>query len=215
MRPKAIVVLVLVALVSSGACAPTVRSWTYPTRIWRSPLAEPWEGFAPPPLDWTDPAAHPRRAPTRERPSRARALRPSPHSDPAAALVERALHARGLRFGTDGTVGALYGYLRETAYRVPPDCAQAGDVVFFDVGDGAGCGGHVGLVDAVDPDGRITFREDRAGLFHQSYVHAGQPSSRRDGQGRILNTFLRPKRPEDPPTTRYHAGEMLCAVLRI
>jgi len=38
---------------------------------------------------------------------------------------------------------------------------------------------------------------------------------RRDDKGRILNTFLRPKRMEDPAETVYFAGEMLCAVFRV
>src|SRR5207247_1258186 len=37
---------------------------------------------------------------------------------------------------------------------------------------------------------------------------------RRDAQGRVRNTFLRPKRPDDPPQARYFAGDMLCAVVR-
>ena len=162
-------------------------------------------------------ATPPRRAsgphPTRARPGRARAPRPAPHAVPAAALVERALFQRGFRFGTDGTVAALRGYLADNGRPVPPGQARPGDVVFFDLGTG-GCQDHVGLAESVDPDGRITFRELRDGQVRTSYVHAGEPCARRDGQGRILNSFLRPKRPDDPPATRYFAGELLCAVLR-
>jgi len=132
----------------------------------------------------------------------------------AAALVERALHQRGFRFGTDGTVGALHGYLIDNGRAVPPTQARPGDVVFFDLGSGA-CEDHVGLAESVDPDGRITFRESRDGQVRTSYLHAGEPWVRRDDQGRVLNSFLRPKRPDDPPATRYFAGELLCAVLRL
>jgi hypothetical protein len=148
------------------------------------------------------------------RPTRARNLKPAPHAAPAVALVERALHERGFRFGTDGSVGALRGYLADNGRPVPPAQARAGDVVFFDLGAG-GCQDHVGLAESVDPDGRITFREARDGQVRTSYLHAGEPCARRDSQGRILNTFLRPKRPDDPPATRYFAGELLCAVLRL
>jgi hypothetical protein len=98
-----------------------------------------------------------------------RAPRPPPRSRPrphagSAAPVERALHARGLDFGTDGSVAALYGYLHDSQESVSPLDARPGDVIFFDLAnDGSGCGSHVGLVETVDPDGRIAFRETRDG----------------------------------------------------
>jgi hypothetical protein len=177
------------ALVALVGCATPPRSWSFPTRVFKSTSSA--------------------------RPTRARNLRPSPHAGPAAALVERALHERGFRFGTDGTVGALFGYLHDNGRAVPPAEARAGDVVFFDLGDGTSCQDHVGLVESVDAGGRIAFREAREGLVRHSYLHAEERSSRRDPQGRILNTFLRPMRPDDPPSARYFAGDMLCAVLRI
>jgi hypothetical protein len=183
MRRGLPLVVLAVLLVS---CAPVPRSWRYPPRIFRS---------------------------STPRPTPAQKLRPSPHAVPAAALVERALHQRGLRFGTDGTVGALHGYLAENGHPVRPGQARAGDVVFFDLtGQGPD---HVGLVERADPDGRITFRELRDGEVKTSYVFAPSPSARRDERGRILNSFLRPKRPEDPPYLRYFAGELLVGVLRV
>jgi hypothetical protein len=136
----------------------------------------------------------------------------APHTGPAA-LVEKALHERGLDFGTDGSVASLYEYLHASQPTVAPSQARAGDVVFFDLG--AGCGGHVGLVDAVDREGRIAFRERREGELLHSYADPGQPTARRDDHGRVRNSFLRPRLPEDPPTYRYYAGEMLCAVIRV
>jgi hypothetical protein len=182
--------LLIVALAWVGGCAAPARSWSFRARVFKAARGE-------------RPSA----------PTRARDLKPSPHAVPAAALVERALHARGLRFGTDGTVGALHGYLESTGRAVPPGRARAGDVLFFDM-NGAGCADHAGLVEAVDLDGRIAFREARQGQVLRSYVHAGTPDTRRDPKGRILNTFLRPKRIEDPPATRYFAGQMLCGVFR-
>jgi hypothetical protein len=162
-------------------------------------------------------AVPPRRVNGPRRASRSAAhhvARPGPRGVPSVALVERALHARGFRFGTDGTIGALHGYLVDNGRPVSPEKARPGDVVFFDLG-GGGCQDHVGLAENVDPDGRITFREARDGQVRTSYARAGEPCARRDDQGRILNTFLRPKRPDDPPETRYFAGELLCAVLRL
>ena len=86
-------------------------------------------------------------------------------------------------------------------------------MLFFDLG--SGCGGHAGLVETVEPAGRIGFRERRDGDTRHSFVTPRTPFARRDGQGRIVNTFLRAKRMDDAPETNYFAGEMLCAVFHI
>jgi hypothetical protein len=127
--------------------------------------------------------------------------------------VERSLHERGIRFGTDGTSGSLYQFLHAQYPEVPASEARPGDVLFFDMGDGSGCGGHTGLVDLVDSSGRLVFREWRDGSARRSYLHPGQPRTRRDG-ALILNTFLRVKLPDDSPSTHYFAGELLCGVVR-
>jgi hypothetical protein len=131
----------------------------------------------------------------------------------AATLVEESLHARGIRFGTDGTLPALYAFLQSGAARVQPGEVRAGDVLFFDLG--TGCADHTGVTEMVDSEGRISFREWRDGYTRHSYVTPRQPVVRRDARGRILNTFLRPKRQDDGPETRYFAGEMLCAAFRM
>ena len=130
-----------------------------------------------------------------------------------ASPVEDSLRARGVRFGTDGSAPALFAFVREHFPEVSLENAGRGDVLFFDLG--AGCGGHAGLVETVEPSGRIGFRERRNGDTHHSYVTPRAPYARRDGQGRILNTFLRPKRMDDSPDTRYFAGDMLCAIFRV
>ena len=131
----------------------------------------------------------------------------------AATLVEESLHARGIHFGTDGSVPALFAFVREQFAQVQADQARGGDVLFFDLG--TGCGMHTGLVETAESGGRIGFREWRDGSPRHSYVTPRDPYLRRDGRGRIMNTFLRPKRMEDPAETTYFAGEMLCAVFRI
>jgi hypothetical protein len=150
-------------------------------------------------------------APVRRAPS-------SAQRSPGARLVEKELRARGLKFGSDGTMTALYFYMRERHQPIAPSQARPGDIVFFDLavddGTGGDCGAHGGVVEEVDPEGRIAFREARGGTVRQSYLHPGEPATRRDPRGRLLNTFLRPRRPDDPPATRYYAGEMLCAVIR-
>jgi hypothetical protein len=133
----------------------------------------------------------------------------------ATAWVEGELKDRGLRFGTDGTVASLYTYVRLRHGLVPPATAKPGDVVFFDLGGRSRCGDHAGVVDEVDPTGRIAFRESRGGLVRLSFAHPRQPSVRRAVDGRVLNTFLRIRRAEDPPGGRYLAGSLLCGVGRI
>jgi hypothetical protein len=131
----------------------------------------------------------------------------------AAGLVEKSLHGRGIRFGTDGTSPALYAFVSGRFASIPADQAVVGDVLFFDLG--TGCGGHTGLVESADADGRLGFREWRDGGTRHSYITPRVPILRRDDAGRVMNTFLRPKRIEDPKATTYFAGEMLCGVFRV
>lgn len=131
----------------------------------------------------------------------------------AARLVEDSLHGRGIRFGTDGSVESLFAFSRDHFAQIDASQARGGDVLFFDVG--RGCGGHAGIVETAEPGGRIGFREWRGGSSHHSFVAPRTPYLRRDDRGRIMNTFLRPKRIDDPDDAAYFAGEMLCAVFRV
>jgi len=131
----------------------------------------------------------------------------------AARLVEESLHARGIRFGTDGSVPSLFAFSREHFAQVDAGQVRGGDVLFFDAGKG--CGGHAGVVETAEPGGRIGFREWRDGSSRHSFVTPREPYLRRDDRGRIMNTFLRPKRMDDPDDTAYFAGQMLCAVFRV
>jgi hypothetical protein len=138
-------------------------------------------------------------------------------ADESAAFVERALHDAGFRFGTDGSTRALWGYLRSTHRLVGATDARAGDILFFDtrgVAPRPECADRVGIVERVGASGRLTFVEAQGGRIRRSFVAPAHPSSRRDAQGEILNSFLRPIRIDDPPGARYFAGEMLCGVAR-
>jgi hypothetical protein len=132
----------------------------------------------------------------------------------ALDLVVQALRARGVSYGSDGTLAGLLSYVEASHQVVPATEARPGDVVFFNVA-GPGCADHAGVVEAVDPSGRIVFRESRGGRVRQSFVYPWAPALRRGPDGRILNSFLRPRRMDDPPGARYFAGEMLCAVGRL
>lgn len=180
--------------------------------------------------------AHPQE---KVRPLPAWALQPSrPHAPPvtprprggirgrseASDFVVAALQQTGLRFGTDGSVQALWGYLRTTHTALAPNASRPGDVVFFQthaplpaaITPAQACDApdHVGIVADVDGDGRIVFVEARNGAVLRSFADPERPQERRDESGRVLNTFLRPKRTDDPDNTPNFAGEMLCAAVR-
>jgi hypothetical protein len=143
-----------------------------------------------------------------------------PMGDESAALVAERIRAAGYRFGTDGSPGALWGYMRTTHRVFDPQQAAPGDVLFFDTrrraGDGPpACADRVALVESIDAGGRITFVELRDGRYRRGYVHPRFPVDRRDERGEVLNTFLRAKHIGDADGTRYFAGEMLCGLARI
>jgi hypothetical protein len=149
--------------------------------------------------------SHGRHAPRRSR------------GDESAALVEHALHQAGLRFGTDGSVRALWGYMRTSHEVISAGDARPGDVLFFDTrgtDEDPSCADHAGIIERVDGDGRIGFVEARGGEIRHSFVDPAHPTTRRDEHAQILNTFLRPKLVNDPPEARYFAGEMLCGIAR-
>jgi len=139
----------------------------------------------------------------------------------ASDFVVAALQGAGLRFGTDGTVRSLWQYLRSAHRSVSPTSARPGDIVLFrvtpgDAGDPLPCDApdRVGIISAVDPQGKIGFVEARDGRKLTSYVDPAHPNLRRDPEGRILNSFLRPVRAGDPFPQPLLAGETLCAISR-
>jgi hypothetical protein len=144
-------------------------------------------------------------------------MRPGDHpvrpSQLGGGLVEGSLRARGIAVSTDGTPHGLHAFVAGRFPRIAAGQTRAGDVIFFDLGDG--CGGHAGVVETIESDGRIGFREWRDGTSRHSLASLARPLSRRDERGRVLNTFLRPKRPTDASDTRYFAGDMLCAAYRV
>jgi hypothetical protein len=142
---------------------------------------------------------------------------PTPSQDEGAAFVVRTLHAAGLRFGTDGSTRALWGYMRTAHRLVAAPAVRPGDILFFDTrgtGERPDCSDHAGVVERVSPDGRIGFIELRGGRLRHSFVDPARPADRRGAGGEILNSFLRPLRTDDPPGARYFAGEMLCGIAR-
>ncbi|HSS40002.1 MAG TPA: CHAP domain-containing protein [Polyangia bacterium] len=174
-------------------------------------------------LGCATPRAHTRRYPASVFEAARYEARAQPQIDRAAgqeegaAFVVRTLHAAGLRFGTDGSTRALWGYMRTAHRLVGPSAIRAGDILFFDTrgtGDQPACADHAGVVERVAPDGRIGFIELRGGRLRHSFVDPAHPADRRGARGEILHSFLRPLRTDDPRGARYFAGEMLCGIAR-
>jgi hypothetical protein len=145
---------------------------------------------------------------------------PRPAGDESAAVVVGQLQAAGYRFGTDGSPGALWGYMRTSHRLIDPEDARPGDVLFFDTrrraDDGPPrCADRVAVVEGVEAGGRISFVELRGGRYQRGYLHPRFPLRRRDETGQVINSFLRAKHIGDAEGTRYFAGEMLCGLARM
>jgi len=136
-------------------------------------------------------------------------------------FVVAALQSAGLRFGTDGTVGSLWQYLRSAHPSVEPARARPGDVLLFRVApapveeaDACEAPDAAAIVTAVDESGRIGFIEARGGRKLLSYVDPLHPGIRRDADGQVRNSFLRTPHWGEPLDAPLLAGQMLCAVAR-
>ncbi len=82
---------------------------------------------------------------------------------------------------------------------------QPADLVAFSVGKRA----KLGLVIAREGP-RLTFIHLLGGRARRGWLHLQQPHRRRlPGDDRVANSFIRPRRPDDPPGTRYLAGQLL------
>ena len=139
----------------------------------------------------------------------------------ASDFVVAALQQAGLRFGTDGTVPALWQYLKASHPEVPAPAARPGDVLVFRVApvdareeDPCATPDDVAIVSEVDPSGRISFVEARHGRTVFNYLDPVHPRTRRDDGGQVRNSFLRVAHPSDPLAAPLLAGEMLCGVAR-
>jgi hypothetical protein len=116
-------------------------------------------------------------------------------------LVQTARHELGLPApGGIDWVATVLARARVHAGR-STDQPLPGDVVRF-------AGGASGVVVRARDDGRVEFLYVRMGQVREGVVSTRRPDRRRDGHGRLLNSYLRPRRRDDPPGTRYLAGEL-------
>ena len=127
-----------------------------------------------------------------------------------------AMAALAFQGGGSNPVKALYLKLRRLKKTFEVGTPKRGDLVFFhntrDLnGDNRNNDWYatVGVVTGVEPDGVITFIAPATRKVAELRVNLAHPRTRRDEhRQRTLNSFIRPKRLNDPATTRYLAGEL-------
>ena len=126
-----------------------------------------------------------------------------PALHPPATVVTTAESERGLP-APDAQSWAqtvLYRAHAHTSRALP--APRKGDLVIFD-------DGKTGVV--IDKKGELVrFLYVKAGAVREGVLSMERPDRRRDAQGRLLNSYVRARREDDPPGTRYLAGECVAA----
>jgi len=146
----------------------------------------------------------------------ARAAADAGAGEAAAAFVREILAAAGVTLAPPGAGAGALARLRAglgargAVYR--DHLPWAGDLVFLR-GTVAGAGAaptHVAVVVEVALDGTVSALGWRDGAPRRDRLNPYHPTRRRL-DGRIVNSYVRTIRPDDPPGTRYLAGELLDA----
>jgi hypothetical protein len=91
---------------------------------------------------------------------------------------------------------------------------QPGDLLVFDRTISDEPADLIAIVIARDARGVIETIYVAGGVVRRGFVDATRPSKRRDGDGAVLNTYLRHGKRQPPTGTRYLAGELLAHVIR-
>jgi hypothetical protein len=100
------------------------------------------------------------------------------------------------------------------ALRSPSDVAFPGDLLVFDHVDSDERFDRVALVLARDARGVTEFLYLGNGVVRRGFMDPARPNMRRDGDGGVLNTFMRHGRRWPPKGTRYLAGELVSHVVK-
>ncbi|MDH4082321.1 MAG: CHAP domain-containing protein [Nitrospira sp.] len=112
-------------------------------------------------------------------------------------------------------VRLIYNHVRRygTLHHGPE--VRPGDLVFFDStwdfnGDGKANDPltHVGIVEGVEPDGTVIFISRVASAIERYRMNLEQPHIHKAPDGRVLNDYIRRKRPTDPTNTARLTGEL-------
>jgi hypothetical protein len=211
MRGTAIGMHVLLGATLACAACGQVRPEAVPYRFGQ-PLLPAWAGRT------EARATAPPAAPPASRPVRAvgRPPRRAPAEPWRAVVAQRGRELVGKPFSgdepaaTEALLAAVFGEGR--AWRLPAlvprrAAARPGDLVLFFARRPAPA--KVGVLLACDGP-RLVFLHLRGGKAQLGWLHLGQPHRRRlPGQTAVANSYVRIKRPEDPPSTRYLAGQLL------
>ncbi|MCP9471261.1 MAG: CHAP domain-containing protein [Nitrospira sp.] len=115
-------------------------------------------------------------------------------------------------------VGRIYTHVMQHGSIHYGPAVRPGDVVFFhNTWDFNGDSlpndplTHVGVVEQVERDGTVTFVSWVSSGVERYRMNLQRPDTHKAGNGRILNDYLRRRKADDHPTTRYLAGQLFAA----
>ncbi|HEX7767268.1 MAG TPA: CHAP domain-containing protein [Nitrospira sp.] len=112
-------------------------------------------------------------------------------------------------------VRLIYNHLRQHGRLHQGPVVHPGDLVFFDnTWDFNGDGRlndpltHVGVVEQIEGDGTVVFISRVAEAVERYRMNLALPHVHKTTDGRILNDYIRRKRPTDPEEMGHLAGEL-------
>jgi len=118
-----------------------------------------------------------------------------------------AVNANGVRL--------IHNHVRQHGILHQDTDVGPGDLVFFDnTWDFNGDGllndplTHVGIVEGIEPDGTVIFISRVADAVARYRMNLSQPHIHKTAEGRVLNDYIRRKRPTDPDKTARLTGEL-------
>lgn len=113
-------------------------------------------------------------------------------------------------------VWLIYQHVKQFGRLHEGSVVKPADLVFFhNTWDANGDGKvndpltHVGIVETVERDGTIVFISRVAGAVERYRMNLSHPHLHRQGNGEVLNDYLRRKDRQDDPATRYLTAELL------
>ncbi|MDQ3370809.1 MAG: hypothetical protein M3680_35775 [Myxococcota bacterium] len=92
---------------------------------------------------------------------------------------------------------------------------QPGDLLIFDRTASEDPADLIAIVISRDGRGVTEMLYVAGGVVRRGFVDASRPTKRRDGDGAVLNTYLRHGKRSPPSGTRYLAGELLAHVIHV
>ncbi len=113
-----------------------------------------------------------------------------------------------------GRKGALAAYEAASDAATPPTI-EPGDLLVFDGAVGGAPSSLVAVVVGRDHRGVFELSYLAAGVIRRGFVDPARPRVTRDRDRRIVNSFLRHTGDHPPRGTRFRAGELLAARVRL